>query len=134
MSNHATADTQPLLWGRACLYGLAIEAILIVIFFVGLAAGMSARVDAAIAVAGSFALPLLFAVMLGRRLQARFVVHGALIGAAAFAIFMALNGIGPLFQPDIGPQSAAYWIAHALKILGGAAGGAIASRRHRHPL
>jgi hypothetical protein len=72
--------------------------------------------------------------MLGRRLQARFVLHGALIGGAAFAIFMAIDRIGRVFRPDLEPQSLAYWIAHALKIVGGAVGGAIASRRHRQAL
>src|SRR5688572_3390965 len=121
--------TQPLLWGRAVLYGLAIEAILIGIFIAGLTLGMPAGVDTAIAVAGSFILPLWFAVILSRRLRARFVLHGVLIGGAAFVIFMAMYAIGRLFQPDAPPQPIAYWIGHALKFAGGALGGAIASRR-----
>ena len=134
MSEQAIAETQRLLWGRAILYGLVIEAILIVIFIVGLALGMPAGLDTVIAVAGSFVLPLLFASILGRQLQGRFVLHGILIGGSAFAIFMAINGIGRIFQPDAGPQPVAYWIAHALKIIGGALGGAIASRRHHRSL
>jgi len=133
MSERAIVETQRLLWGRAILYGLAIEVTLIVIFIVGLATGTSADVNTGIAVVGSFVLPLLFAVVLGRRLQARFALHGALIGAAALAIFMAINGIGRVFQPDVGPQPVAYWIGHALKIVGGTLGGAIASRRHLKP-
>lgn len=125
MSERMTAGPQPLLWGRAILSGLAVEVILTVIFIAGLATGMPASVNVAVAVAGSFVLPLLFAVMLGRRLRARFALHGALIGVAAFSIFMAMNAIGRVFQPDAGPQPIAYWIGHALKIVGGALGGAI---------
>ena len=129
MSQHATVVSKRLLLGRAILYGLLTEVILIVIFIVGLASGMRAGVDTAIAVGGSFVLPLAFAVILGRRLQAQFVLHGTLIGGAAFAIFMAMNVIGRVFQPDAPAQPVAYWIAHALKIVGGALGGVLASRR-----
>jgi hypothetical protein len=65
-------------------------------------------------------LPLVFAIFLGRRLRARFVLHGRLIGGAAFAIFMAIYAVGRMFQPDAAPQPIAYWIAHALKFAGGA--------------
>jgi putative membrane protein (TIGR04086 family) len=121
----------PLLWTRAVLYGLLTEAILTVIFVVGLATKMPAGVDTVIAVVGSFVLPLWFATILGRRLQARFVLHGVLIGGAAFTIFMAVNVIGRVFQPDAPAQPVAYWIAHALKFIGGAVGGVIASRRRK---
>lgn len=71
---------QRLLWGRALLYGLLTEAILTAIFAAGLAGGMAADGATLIALVGSFVLPLLFATILGRRLQARFVLHGVLIG------------------------------------------------------
>jgi hypothetical protein len=122
---------QRLLWGRALLYGLLTEAILTAIFVAGLAGGMAANGATLIALAGSFVLPLLFATILGRRLQARFVVHGVLIGAAAFAIFMMMNVMGRLFQPDAPPQPVAYWVAHAFKFVGGGLGGAIARRSKR---
>ena len=119
---------QRLLWGRALLYGLLTEAILTAIFVAGLAGGMVADRATLIALVGSFVLPLLFATILGRRLRARFVLHGVLIGAAAFAIFMTMNVIGRLFQPDAPPQPVAYWVAHAFKFVGGGLGGAIAGR------
>lgn len=130
MSQQVTAGPQRILWGRAISYGLLTEAILIVIFIAGLTLGTPDATDIVIAVVGSFVLPLVFAMVLGRRLQAKFVLHGVLIGAAAFAIFMALNVIGRVFQPDAPAQPLAYWIAHALKFVGGGVGGAIASR-HR---
>lgn len=122
---------QRLLGGRALLYGLLTEAILTAIFVAGLAGGMAADGATLIALAGSFVLPLLFATILGRRLQARFVLHGVLIGAAAFAIFMMMNVMGRLFQPDAPPQPVAYWVAHAFKFVGGGLGGGIARRSKR---
>jgi putative membrane protein (TIGR04086 family) len=128
MSRKSVAQTPQLFRGRAIRYGLLTEAILIAIVVAGLSAGLSTGADTAIAVVGSFLLPLLFAIVLGRRLQARFVLHGILIGAAAFAIFMTLNVAGRMFQRDAPAQPPAYWMAHALKFVGGAPGGAIASK------
>jgi len=118
-----------ILWGRAVLYGLLTEAILMIVFVIYLAIGMPTAVVTATVLVGSFALPLWFATMLGRRLQNRFVLHGLLIGGAAFAIYMAMYAIGRVFQQNAGPQPVAYGIAHALKFIGGAAGATIASRR-----
>lgn len=88
MSRKSIAPTQQLLWGRAILYGWLTEAILIAVFIAGLAAGMTTGADTVVAVVGSFLLPLLFAMMLARRLQARFVLHGIVIGGAAFAMLV----------------------------------------------
>jgi hypothetical protein len=131
MSLEHGAGAQPLLWGRAVFYAVLIEAILIGLFIAGVPLGLTVTVDAVLAVVGSFALSALFAMRLGRRLHARFVLHGILIGGAAFAIFMAIYTTGRWFDPDVPPQSVAYWIAHVLKFVGGALGGAIAARRAR---
>ena len=69
----------------------------------------------------SFLMPFAFAVWVGRRIESRFVLHGALVGVAA-ALFYLLIAWGQ-------PQPLLYKIAHGLKIVGGAAGGVIASRR-----
>ena len=119
----------PLLWGRAVLYGLLTEASLMVVFIAYLALGMPAAVVTPSVVVGSFVLPLWFATIVGRRLQTQFLLHGLLIGGAAFAIYMAMFAIGHVLQPNAGAQPIAYWIAHALKLAGGAVGGAIASHR-----
>ena len=61
------------------------------------------------------------AIWVGRRLDSRFVLHGILVGVVATLIYIALTRGGP--------EPPAYLIAHALKLLGGAAGGLVAARR-----
>ncbi|HEY2117668.1 MAG TPA: TIGR04086 family membrane protein [Candidatus Acidoferrum sp.] len=63
----------------------------------------------------------LFALWVGRRIDSRFVLHGALVGVVATLIYVALTRA----QPEPWP----YIVAHALKILGGAAGGLLAARK-----
>ena len=100
---------------RAIAYGLLTETTLIVVFIVGLTFGTLGAINIVIAIVGSSVVPLVFAMVLGRRLQARFVLHGVLMGAAAaFAVFMGLDLIGRMFQSDAPAQPLAYWIAHAL--------------------
>ena len=60
----------------------------------------------------SAVMPFIFALWVGRRLESRFVLHGALVGLAWGQ-----------------PQPLLYKIAHGLKIVGGVAGGIVASRR-----
>jgi putative membrane protein (TIGR04086 family) len=69
----------------------------------------------------SAALPFLFALWVGRRIDSRFVLHGTLVGLVAALIYMALAWNQP--QPLL------YKVAHGLKLVGGAAGGVVASRR-----
>jgi putative membrane protein (TIGR04086 family) len=64
-----------------------------------------------------------FALWVGRRLDSRFVLHGILVGIVATLIYVALTRGGP--------EPLAYLIAHALKLLGGAAGGLVAARRQK---
>jgi hypothetical protein len=53
---------QRILWGRVILYGILAEAIITAIFIAGLAAGvMSPGMTTALALVGSFLLPLLLA-------------------------------------------------------------------------
>ena len=69
----------------------------------------------------SAAMPFGFAVWVGRRIESRFVLHGALVGLVAALVYMGLAWGQP--QPLL------YKIAHGLKVIGGAAGGVVASRR-----
>jgi hypothetical protein len=69
----------------------------------------------------SFLMPFIFALWVGRGLQSRFVLHGTLVGVVA-ALFYLIIAWGQ-------PQPLLYKIAHGLKIVGGAAGGLVASRR-----
>jgi hypothetical protein len=66
-------------------------------------------------------MPFVFAVWVGKRLESQHVLHGALVGLVAALIYTALAWGQP--QPLL------YKVSHGLKILGGAAGGVLASRR-----
>ena len=71
----------------------------------------------------SFVMPLILAIWVGKRITSRFVLHGALVGLVAALIYMVIAWGQP--QPLL------YKIAHGLKVVGGAAGGLMASRRKR---
>jgi putative membrane protein (TIGR04086 family) len=64
-----------------------------------------------------------FALWVGRHLESRFVLHGILVGGVATLIYVALTRGRP--------EPPAYLAAHALKLLGGAAGGLVAARRKK---
>jgi hypothetical protein len=66
-------------------------------------------------------MTFLFSVWAGRKLESRFVLHGILIGVAATLMYVALTTAHP--EPFI------YYVAHALKIVGGAAGARVAEKR-----
>jgi hypothetical protein len=69
----------------------------------------------------SAAMPFLFALWVSRRIESRFVLHGTLVGIVAALFYLALAWGQP--QPLL------YKVAHGLKVVGGAAGGFVASRR-----
>jgi hypothetical protein len=114
-------------WGRIVLGGFLAELILIVFVIPVRAAGGSDQTVTVIAVAGSFVVFVPVAWWLGRSL-ARPVLHGALMGAVAAAIYTLLAVVGRYFQPDAPPQPFIYYVAHVLKIAGGATGGWLARR------
>jgi hypothetical protein len=60
-------------------------------------------------------------VWLGRRIASRFVLHGVLIGVVGSVMYVALTRGGP--------EPWQYVVAHALKVVGGAAGGMVLARR-----
>jgi hypothetical protein len=65
-------------------------------------------------------MPFLLALWVCRRVESRFVLHGALVGIVAALFYLALAWRQP--QPPL------YIISHALKVVGGMAGGLVASR------
>ena len=69
----------------------------------------------------SAAMPFVFALWVCRRVESRFVVHGAIVGIVAALVYMAIAWGQP--EPLL------YKIAHGLKVVGGIAGGLVASRR-----
>ena len=73
--------------------------------------------------AGSFAMPLLLTQWVARGLTSKFVLHGTVVGFTAFAVYT----IPMLLAGE--PQPPMFWMAHALKVLGGATGGLVAARR-----
>jgi len=60
-------------------------------------------------------------VWLGRRIASRLVLHGVLIGVAGTLMYVAITRGGP--------EPWQYLVAHALKVVGGAAGGVVLARR-----
>jgi hypothetical protein len=79
------------------------------------------------AVLASFAMFFLFTLWLGKRIESRFVLHGALVGVAGILLFgiMWVSTTGSLAQPPL------YVVAHLLKVLGGITGGLVVERRRQ---
>ena len=123
----AQLSTSSLRWGRIVLGGFLAEAILIVVVIPMRLAGSGDTPLTVVAVAGSFLVFLPVAWRLCRSL-ARPILHGALMGAAATALYLLLSGLGRIFAPDAPPAPLIYYVAHALKLAGGAAGGWLARR------
>jgi len=71
----------------------------------------------------SAALPFLLALWVCRHTDSLFVLNGTLIGVVMVLVYVALTRGRP--EPFL------YIVAHALKLLGGAAGGLVASRHKR---
>src|SRR6185436_4554824 len=107
-------------WGRVLVGGFLAELLVFAIVFPTLYLFGQRAFLASILIA-SAVLPFIFAVWVGRRVESRFVLHGALVGLVAALVYLALAWGQP--QPLL------YKIAHALKIVGGMAGGVVASRR-----
>ena len=109
------------------LGGFLAELILVVFVIPIRAFGGPESAVTVVAVAGSFFVFVPVAWWLGRSVVNP-VLHGALMGATAAAIYMLLALFGQFFMPDAQPMPFIYYVAHALKIAGGAAGGWFALR------
>lgn len=119
-------------WTRALLGGLLAELLVLALIApVAVAVGLDSLGDPANVpplvgysiVAASFLAPLLLTQWVARRVSTQLVLHGALVGFAAFVIYMIPMTLSGEAQPPI------YWAAHAAKILGGVTGGVVAARR-----
>ena len=107
-------------WGRVVVGGFLAELVVFAIVFpVQYLFGQRAFL-VSIPIA-SAVMPFIFAVWVGRCVESRFVLHGALVGVVAALIYMGLAWGQP--QPLL------YQISHGLKVVGGLAGGVVASRR-----
>jgi len=114
-------------WGRIVLGGVLAECLLIVVIIPIRMAGGSEDAVTNVAVAGSFLAFVPIAWWLGRSLP-RPVLHGVLMGATAAALYILLGVVGRFFVPDAPPTPFAYYVAHVLKLAGGAVGGWLALR------
>jgi len=107
-------------WGRVVLAAFLMElvlfAIAIPLFLSGAGRGLIYVVPPAALIA-TFAVT----VWLGRRITSKFVLHGVLIGVVGTLIYVGLTRAQP--------EPWQYWLAHALKVAGGAAGGLVLARR-----
>ena len=70
-------------------------------------------------------MTFVFSVWTAQKAESRFVLHGVLVGVVATAMYVALTFAQP--EPFI------YYVAHALKILSGAAGGRFVEKRQQIP-
>jgi hypothetical protein len=111
-------------WGRIVLGGFLAELVLFVPVIAANMAGGGERAITVVAVAGSYVVFVPVAWWMSRRL-ARPLLHGALMGAAAAAIYMIVGVIAGYFQPGASTPFI-YYVAHVLKIAGGATGGWLA--------
>jgi putative membrane protein (TIGR04086 family) len=108
-------------WGRVLLGGFLAElSVIALVIPVRLFFGEHALHYAA--PPASLLTCFLFALWVGRRIDSRFVLHGILVGLVATFIYVGLT-LGR-------PEPPVYLLAHALKILGGAAGGFLAKHQH----
>jgi len=107
-------------WGRAVAGGVLAEMAVFAIVFPVLHFFGQRAFLAAILIA-SAAMPFLFALWVCRRVTSCFVIHGAIVGIVAALVYVAIAWGQP--EPLL------YKIAHGLKVVGGVAGGLVASRR-----
>ena len=114
-------------WGRIVLGGFVAELILFVPVILVYAVGGGERSVTVIAVAGSFFVFVGVARWLARALPQP-VLHGALMGAAAAALYAGTGLIASLFVANPQATPFIYYVAHALKVTGGANGGWLAQR------
>ena len=107
-------------WGRILLGGVLAEgALILAIVPLGLRLGENFLHYTA--PPGSFITCFLGALWVCRRIESRFILQGTLVGVVAELIYVALTRAQP--------EPAAYILAHALKLVGGACGGYVAERR-----
>jgi hypothetical protein len=107
-------------WLRAVLGGVMAEAVLFAIVFPVLHFWGQTAFLASILI-GSAACPFVFALWVCRGATSQFLWNGALVGITAAIVYLIIAWGHP--EPVL------YKIAHGLKVLGGLAGGGVASLR-----
>ena len=107
-------------WLRAFLAGILAELVVFLIVFPARALFGQRAFLASILIASAL-MPFVFALWVCKKVESRFLLHGALVGFVAALFYLGLAWRQP--QPLL------YRVAHVLKVVGGAAGGVVASRR-----
>ena len=115
-------------WGRIVLGGVLAELVLIAAAIPLYMTGQGQTPVTVLAVAGSFFVFLPIAWWLSRSIQQP-ILHGVLMGATAAAIYLTLQVLQQTFDPNAAQVPAIYYVAHVLKLAGGATGGWLAQRR-----
>ena len=111
--------SRQLRWGPVLLGGFLAELLVFAVVFPTLYLFGQRAFLASILIA-SAVMPCIMAMWVGRRIESRFALHGGLVGLVAALIYTVISWGQP--QPLL------YQISHGFKILGGIAGGIVASR------
>jgi membrane-associated HD superfamily phosphohydrolase len=107
-------------WGRVIFGAFLLEVVLIAIaasLFLSGAGRVLVYIVPPAALIATFAVT----VWLGREFRSKFILHGVLIGIVGTLMYVALTRAQP--------EPWQYWVAHALKVVGGAAGGTVLAHR-----
>jgi hypothetical protein len=107
-------------WGRILLGGFFAELLVFAIVF-PVRHFFGERAFLASILMASAAMPFLLAIWVCRSVESSFGLQGALVGVVAALIYLILAWGQP--EPLL------YKVAHGLKVVGGVAGGVVASRR-----
>src|SRR5579859_6391455 len=107
-------------WGRVLLGAFLMEVVLIAIALPLFFGGMG-RVLVYVIPPAAFLATYAVTLWLGRGIHSKFVVHGLLIGVVGTLMYIGLTRGRP--------EPWQYWLAHGLKVIGGAAGGMALARR-----
>jgi len=107
-------------WGRVMAGGIGAElAVFAIVFPVLHFFGQTAFLASILV--SSAALPFLFALWVGRRVESHFVLHGLMVGVVA-ALMYVIVAWGQ-------PEPFLYKVAHGLKLVGGLLGGVASAHR-----
>ena len=109
-------------WGRIVIGGVLTEVALIAVAIpIRIVAGDAVLLY--VVAPACLAAAFVFGLWTARRVDANFILHGALVGVVASLLYIALtwNQTLPML----------YHLSHGLKVIGGAAGGAFAARQIR---
>jgi hypothetical protein len=109
-------------WVRVIIGGFLAE-VSVIVLVIPISLLFGQHVLLYVAPAASLLTCFLFAWWVGRRIDSGFVWHGILVGVVATLLYVGLT----LGRPEPWP----YFVAHGLKILGGAAGGLVAGSRRK---